>query len=127
VKVEFVDALPEPAWHRNKKQGKDSQSRNIEFAAALRANPRQWAIWPNSRRANSSSIRTLASAINRKLHPAPSALRTGEFEAASRSNVLYVRYTGAVSIDPAESMDGPANANGPSDNEGRTDDASGSN
>jgi hypothetical protein len=33
----------------------------------------------------------------------------------------------AVSIDPAESMDGPANANGPSDNNGRTDDASGSN
>jgi hypothetical protein len=42
-------------------------------------------------------------------------------------DIFQLGYPAIVSIDPAESMDGPANANGPSDNEGRTDDASGSN
>jgi hypothetical protein len=91
---EFVDDIPEER-SGGSNGGRRPDPLVVEFAQALRATPRQWAKWPKSNSAY-NSLRTMASAITRDVHPCPVALRGGCFEAKTRGGVMYVRFTGGA-------------------------------
>ena len=91
----FWDEIPTPDVAKTPRCPQDVSA---AFASRLRENPNKWAVWPGSRTCSSSSLRAMASAINRGVVPAPLALRDGTFRAAARGSLLYVRYVGG---DPA--------------------------
>jgi hypothetical protein len=94
IQFEFVDDLPRRSGGDNG-GGRPPDPLVVEFAQALRATPGQWAKWPKSNSAY-NSLRTMASAITRDVHPCPVALRGGCFEAKTRGGVMYVRFTGGA-------------------------------
>jgi len=85
----FVERLP-----KLKSSGRHSDPVYSEFAEALRNNPGQWAQWPKP--IAKTTAGALVSRIN-QCADAPASLSTGEFEAASRVGVLYVRFVGKPS------------------------------
>lgn len=94
MSAEFVDGLP-PLGRAGRAEGFHGKPQQvfIDFANELRENPKQWAKYPKPLAASSAG--SLAWSINNQGHRCPQVLRTGEFEAASRSGVLYVRFVGA--------------------------------
>ena len=90
TEFEFVDELPSKSDN-----GRIPHPVYVEFASALRDNPGQWAKWPRPIAYN--GIGTTAWRINHGVKGAPPSLITGEFEAATRAGVLYVRFVGKPS------------------------------
>ncbi|MFE3059087.1 hypothetical protein [Nocardia sp. NPDC059239] len=81
---QFVSEIPPRRGH----YGKHDVS--VQFAQALRSNPGQWAVWPGS--LSPKSVYAIASRINRGQNK---AFPVGEYEAAGREGVVYVRYIGS--------------------------------
>lgn len=79
----FVDELPP----RESKRG-GAKVKHLDFAAALQARPRQWAEHPDQ----PSAPNYRASLVHRINSGKPAAFRCGNFEAAQRNGVVYVRY-----------------------------------
>lgn len=93
TKFEFIDELPTPVRTPHKPGIRGCEPLIMEFADALRENPKQWAKYPKA--LSLYTAKSYVSAIKSKpsrLGPKP--LQGGAFEAAIRKGVLYVRYVG---------------------------------
>lgn len=85
TEFEFVDELP-PKLIRNTPRDHLTALVLLEdFAAALKARPGVWAVWPLP-----DQIRPTTDIK----HGRPKAFRGGRFDAERRNGVLYVRYQG---------------------------------
>lgn len=84
--TEFVGALPE-----SKQVGRKPDKVLADFAAELRARPGEWARWPKVLTEN--TLRVLPTQINKGRYV---SFPAGEFEAATRDGIVYVRYTGGI-------------------------------
>lgn len=104
--AQFVDELPGPAYrsvrtpHLNRDR-KPEAKMLLDFAAALKARPMTWAIWP--KKITPASAGATASRVRegfyRSLKPEQG------FEAASRDGVVYVRFNpDRVTGDPRETV-----------------------
>ena len=93
---EFVDELPEAVRTPRKFTPRGCEPLIIEFADALRENPKQWAKYPKA--LSLSTAKSYVSAIKTKpSRNGPKPLQGGAFEATTRKGVLYVRYVGGES------------------------------
>ena len=88
---EFVDELPKRGARGG---GQKPQRVLVDFAAALRENPGQWAKWPKP--VSAVNAPSTAARINNGHPGTPSVLSTGEFEACTRDGVCYVRFVGGA-------------------------------
>lgn len=96
----FVPKLPESCHTAYRGRGRDVEfSATLHrFADALRARPREWALWPRE-----ITKRTAWNISTRIMHDIFPALPGSEFEGRAVNGVAYVRYVGPV--EP--SIDGP--------------------
>ena len=86
MSAEFVDELPPD--DRRKPGGINARTKRLRrFAAELKANPGKWAKYPEPL-ASHRSTQTRASQIRTG---GGATFPRGEFEAAARGDVLYVR------------------------------------
>lgn len=87
---QFVD-LPKP--QRGRTSGSFTQDALLnEFAAALKARPGEWAIWPKE--TTWRAAKRKADHINRPGQYTAVAFKGGDFKARVLDGVLYVRYVG---------------------------------
>lgn len=88
---EFVDNIPSRG-----KGGRRVDPVLIEFAEALRDNPGRWAKYPHTPTSQAGASATAH--LIRAGHPsAAKPFRGGDFDAAVRQGVLYVRFIGGGS------------------------------
>lgn len=87
---EFIEELPERRVVTT--PGTVKSEFFEKFASALRDNPLAWAKYPTP----TKTYRQIAWGIRNARGPAPMALQTGEFDAAVRNSVLYVRWERSV-------------------------------
>lgn len=88
MRVEFVDELPA----KKRAPGPGAPRKYTEFARLLAERPGEWAVFPKSFNENQGA-RAYAYNVKRGVL---SDFPRGEFEAAARDGVLYVRYVGGV-------------------------------